>query len=82
VVQAPRAEQLVSAPRFSSVVVGTSGHMARMNTVHPLAFVAFKRWLAARPDRDPLKRSRDLLQAETVERLVDEYLPQLETGQA
>lgn len=82
VVQAPRAEQLVSAPRFSSVVVGTSGHMARMNTVHPLAFVAFKRWLAARPDRDPLKRSRDLLQAETVERLVDEYLPQLKTGQA
>jgi hypothetical protein len=77
VVQAPNAEQLVSAPRFSSVVVGTTGHMARMNTVHPLAFVAFKRWLAARPDRDPLKRSRDELQADTVERLVDEYLPHL-----
>jgi len=77
VVQAPNAEQLVSAPRFSSVVVGTTGHMARMNTVHPLAFVSFKRWLAARPDRDPLKRSRDKLQADTVERLVDEYLPQL-----
>lgn len=79
VVQAPKAEQLVSAPRFSSVVVGTSGHMARMNTVHPLAFVAFKRWLVARPDRDPLKRSRDELQAATVQRLVDEYLPQLKT---
>jgi len=79
VVQAPNAEQLVSAPRFSSVVVGVTGHMARMNTVHPLAFVAFKRWLAARPDRDPLKRSRDQLQADTVERLVDEYLPQLKS---
>lgn len=76
VVQAPNAEQLVSAARFSSVVVGTTGHMARMNTVHPLAFVAFKRWLAVRPERDPLKRSRDQLQADTVERLVDEYLPQ------
>ena len=41
------------------------------------ASAAFKRWLAARPDRDPLKRSRDELQADTVERLVDEYLPQL-----
>lgn len=76
VVQAPKAKQLLSAPRFSSMVVSTSGHMARMNTVHPLAFVAFKRWLAQRKDREPLKRSRDELQADTVARLVDEYLPQ------
>lgn len=77
VVQARNAEQLVSAPRFSAVVVGTTGHMARMNTVHPLAFVRFKRWLAQRPDRDPLKAGRDSLQADTVEQLVRDYLPQL-----
>ncbi len=77
VVQARNAEQLVSAPRFSAVTVGTTGHMARMNTVHPLAFVGFKRWLAKRPDRDPLKSSRDALQADTVEQLVAAYLPQL-----
>ncbi|MET3493137.1 GSU2403 family nucleotidyltransferase fold protein [Variovorax boronicumulans] len=77
VVQARNAEQLVSAPRFSAVVVGTTGHMARMNTVHPLAFVRFKRWLAGRPDRDPLKAGRDSLQADTVEQLVQDYLPQL-----
>ncbi|MNV96223.1 hypothetical protein D3C71_1912030 [compost metagenome] len=75
--QAHNAEQLVSAPRFSAVVVGTTGHMARMNTVHPLAFVRFKRWLAQRPDRDPLKSGRDSLQADTVEELVRDYLPQL-----
>ena len=62
---------------FSAVVVGTTGHMARMNTVHPLSFVSFKRWLAQRPDRDPLKTNRDRLQADTVEQLVGEYLPQL-----
>ena len=73
----PPAEQWVSAPRFSAVTVGTTGHMARMNTVHPLAFARFKRWLAQRPDRDPLKASRDTLQAETVEQLVRDYLPQL-----
>lgn len=77
VVQARNAEQLVSAPRFSAVVVGTTGHAARMNTVHPLAFVRFKRWLAQRPDRDPLKSGRDSLQADTVEQLVRDYLPQL-----
>lgn len=77
VVQARNAEQLVSAPRFSSVVVAANGSMARMNTVHPLAFVRFKRWLAQRPERDPLKVARDELQADTVTQLVDEYLPQL-----
>jgi len=76
-VQARNAEQLVSAPRFSAVVVGANGHMARMNTVHPMAFASFKRWLAERPDRDPLKTRRDRLQADTVEQLVGEYLPQL-----
>lgn len=78
VVQARNAEQLVSAPRYSAIVVGASGQMARMNTVHPLAFVRFKRWLAQRPDRDPLKVSRDSLQAETVEQMVQEYMPQLQ----
>ncbi|RZI76158.1 MAG: hypothetical protein EOP80_07830 [Variovorax sp.] len=32
---------------------------------------------AVRPDPDPLKVSRDVLQADTVEQLVGEYLPQL-----
>jgi hypothetical protein len=77
VVQARNAEQLVSAPRFSAVAVAANGQMACMNTVHPLAFVRFKRWLATRPDRDPLKVKRDTLQANTVEQLVQEYLPQL-----
>jgi hypothetical protein len=79
VVQARNAEQLVSAPRFSAVTAGVTGHMARMNTVHPLAFARFKRWLAERPDRDPLKARRDTLQADTVEALVRDYLPQLAT---
>jgi hypothetical protein len=37
--------------------------------------VAFKRWLAAQRDREALKRRRDGLQADAVQRLVDEYLP-------
>ena len=77
-VQARNAEQLVGAPRYPAVVASANGQMARMNTVHPLAFVRFKRWLAQRPDRDLLKVSRDSLQAETVEKMVQEYMPQLQ----
>lgn len=82
VVQAPNAEKLVSARKFSGVVVGTTGQMARMNTVHPRAFVEFKRWLARQPGRETLKRTRDVLQADTVEQMLDEYLPQLKNDSA
>lgn len=76
-VQAQRAGVLLDGPRFSSMIVSVTGHMARMNTISPPAFVRFKRWMAGRPDRDPMKRTRDTLQAELVEELVEEYLPQL-----
>jgi hypothetical protein len=44
VVQARRANVLLDSPGFSAVIVATNGTMARMNTVHPATFVAFKRW--------------------------------------
>ncbi|SEA47136.1 GSU2403 family nucleotidyltransferase fold protein [Acidovorax soli] len=75
VAQARRANVLLDAPEFSAVIVATNGTMARMNTVAPITFVAFKRWLAAQRDRDALKRRRDELQADAVQRLVDGYLP-------
>lgn len=55
----------------------TNGTMARMNTVHPATFVAFKRWMAAQADRDAPKRCRDVLQADAVQELLEHYLPQV-----
>jgi hypothetical protein len=75
VAQARRASVLLDSPRFSAVIVATNGTMARMHTVHPATFVAFKRWLAGQPDRDPLKRRRDVLQADAVQVLLEQYLP-------
>lgn len=75
VAQARRANVLLDAPGFSAVVVATNGTMARMNTVAPGTFVAFKRWLADQRDRDALKRRWDVLQAAAVEKLMDEFLP-------
>lgn len=76
-VQAKRAGALLSAPPFSSMIVSPSGHMARMQTISPSAFAEFKRWMAAQPDREPLKKQRDGLQAAWVEQLVTEYFPHL-----
>jgi len=76
VAQAPRAQELLDSPPFSAVIVATNGEMARMNTLDPTAFVRFKQWMSALPERDPLKRRRDALQAKAVEEVVQEYLPQ------
>ncbi len=77
VVQARRANVLLDSPGFSAVIVATNGTMARMNTVHPATFVAFKRWMAGQPDREALKRRRDVLQADAVQELLDKHLPQI-----
>ena len=77
VAQARRASVLLDSPGFSAVFVATNGTMARMNTVHPATFVAFKRWMAGQPDRDALKRRRDVLQADAVQVLLEQYLPQV-----
>jgi hypothetical protein len=77
VVQARRANVLLDSPGFSAVIMATNGTMARMNTVHPATFVAFKRWLADQADREALKRRRDVLQAVAVQALLEKYLPQV-----
>lgn len=79
VVPARNAGILLDGPPFSAIIVSASGHMARMNTISPITFIQFKRWMAEQPDRDTMKRSRDLLQANLAEELVSEYLPQLLT---
>jgi len=68
---------LLSSPRFSSVVIAANGEMAKLETVDPRAFVLFKYWLSDRPDRDRMKARRDLLQAEVVQSLVEQWLPHL-----
>jgi hypothetical protein len=75
-VQASTGERILNSPRFSQMVVSTTGEMALMNTMHPLDFVDVKLALAKYPNRDPLKRSKDALQAELVATLVRDYMPQ------
>jgi hypothetical protein len=80
VAQAPNAHILLDSPPFSAVIVASNGDMARMNTLHPLAFAKFKRWMSELPNREPPKRGRDALQAQVVEEVVKRYLPHLASG--
>ena len=77
VAQARRANVLPDSPGFSAVIVASNGSMARMNTVHPRTFVAFKRWLSNQAEREAMKRRRDVLQADAVQELLVKYLPHL-----
>ncbi len=74
-VQALRANRLTQAPAFEQIIMGANGKMARMKTVDPVDFIAFKHWLAAQaPNRPAPKRRRDQRQAEIVQALLDEGL--------
>lgn len=75
-VQVEGADKMLSAPRFSQVVVAETGHMAVMNTMSPLTFIAIKRTIAKAAGRDPKKRLKDALQADLVESLVRSHMPQ------
>lgn len=76
-VKARNADWMLSAPKFSEIVVGTNGRMAEMNTIDPRAFVLFKLWMAGEKTREPQKRARDVKQAHVVMGIIREHLPQL-----
>jgi len=72
-VQVSSGEKMVSGRKFGQLVVSASGHMAQMQTLHPLDFIRVKTKLSADSQRDPLKRPKDGLQARVVQSLWDEH---------
>lgn len=79
-VQVSSGEKMVAGRKFQQLVVAASGQMAMMQTLHPLDFIRIKAQLASSPQRDPLKRPKDKLQAEVVQSLWDSYLQHLEAA--
>jgi len=65
-VQVKGADRILSSERFSQVVVAETGHMAVMNTMNPITFIALKKMISMSAGRDPKKRLKDALQAELV----------------
>jgi hypothetical protein len=74
-VRAQRASLLAQSPAFVHPVISATGKMATMRTVDPQTFVEFKRWMAEYAQhREPVKRRRDLHQANIVQALLTEGL--------
>lgn len=74
-VRAQRASLLTQAPVFVHPVISATGKLATMRTVDPQTFVEFKRWMAEHAQhREPVKRRRDLHQAQIVQELLTEGL--------
>lgn len=65
---------LVHAPKLSAIAVDEAGFPVRIDAVDPRAFALHKAWVSKRPDRDPIKKSRDWDQARAVAELAAGYL--------
>ncbi|MBF0372417.1 MAG: nucleotidyltransferase domain-containing protein [Alphaproteobacteria bacterium] len=66
------------APKFDGVAIAEDGLPVPMACPDPRAYALYKLWMGTNdPDRDPVKRPRDLAQAEAVATIVHRWLPQL-----
>jgi hypothetical protein len=61
---------LESAPAFEATVIDERGQPLRIVAPDPRVFAVHKHWLSNRSDREPIKRQRDLRQAQSVASLV------------
>jgi len=66
---------LLSAPKFSQIVIGDDGYPGPITVPDPRAYTLHKLWISQQPDRNPLKKKRDREQALTTARLTVNYLP-------
>ncbi|MCG8440846.1 MAG: nucleotidyltransferase domain-containing protein [Caulobacterales bacterium] len=66
-------EWLINAPKFEEIAIGEGGRPVPISCVDPRVFALHKMWLAARPDRQPLKRGRDIAQARAAAELAVRY---------
>jgi hypothetical protein len=79
--EVPNLQWLTNAPAVSEVAIATNGLPVRMRVPDPRAFLIHKTWLSSQDDRDPLKKPRDLHQAQVVFTAIKNYLPQYEIRQ-
>ncbi len=75
--EVPGLQWLLNAPKLETFAIDETGWPAPFRIPDPRAFALHKAWLASQPDREPLKRPRDIGQARAVARMVVEHMPHL-----
>ena len=58
--EVPGLQWLLNAPKIDTVAIDEGGWPTPLRVPDPRAFALHKAWLASRPDRDPVKKQRDL----------------------
>ena len=78
----PGLQWLLDAPRLEATIIGGDGWPVQIVVPEPRTFALHKMWVARRPDRQALKRNRDMAQARIVVDLARTYLNQPLTAKA
>jgi hypothetical protein len=66
-------EWLTALPLMTQIVIAENGFPVRFAVPEPRLFALHKLWVSLQPTRDPIKRKRDLHQAEAVVQLSLDY---------
>ena len=66
-------EWLTALPLMTQIVIADNGFPVRFVVPEPRVFALHKLWVSLQPTRDPIKRKRDLHQAEAVVQLSLDY---------
>jgi len=80
--EVPGLQWLLNAPGIEAFPIDETGWPVPFRVPDPRAFALHKLWLARRPGREPLKRPRDIGQAQAVARMVVEHMPHLPFDEA
>lgn len=68
------AEWLLQAPPLEQTIIAEDGWPLRIVVPEPRTFALHKLWVSQRPDRNPLKRPRDVAHANVVAEISKKYL--------
>ena len=66
-------EWLTALPPMTQIVIADNGFPVRFIVPEPRVFALHKLWVSLQPTRDPIKRKRDLRQAEAIAELSLDY---------
>lgn len=65
---------LINAPKVEAIALDDRGYPARLVVIDPRVFALHKAWVSDRPDRAPVKRTRDRAQALAAAVIAKRYL--------
>lgn len=75
--EVPGLQWLLNSPKIEAVAIDEDGWPVPMRVPDPRAFALHKVWLSGLPEREPIKKPRDLEQAHAVAKLVQAEMPHL-----